>query len=145
MKERTVGLVTAEEFRKAREAADSLEEAEAKQRQEKEVNSPRMVNDRCLWQPSAATVFVWNRCAGCTVCKLYCRFLEGEPKPIRICTAFSRIVDPSPPPPCPQTPHGLKRVQTCCRSTVLFRIQTICLMVFDADGRHRVQPSLPSG
>lgn len=36
-KERTVGLVTAKEFREAREAADSLEEAEAKRRQEKEV------------------------------------------------------------------------------------------------------------
>ncbi|CAM9128272.1 unnamed protein product [Ectocarpus sp. 13 AM-2016] len=36
MRERTVGLVTAEEFRKAREAADSLEEAEAKRRQEEE-------------------------------------------------------------------------------------------------------------
>eukprot|EP00903_Cladosiphon_okamuranus_P017911 g16482.t1 len=37
MRERTVGLVTAEEFRKAREAADSLEEAEARRRQEMEV------------------------------------------------------------------------------------------------------------
>eukprot|EP00752_Nemacystus_decipiens_P005997 g5415.t2 len=36
MRERTVGLVTADEFRKAREAADSLEEAEAKRRQEEE-------------------------------------------------------------------------------------------------------------
>ena len=32
-----MGLVTAEEFRKAREAADSMEADEAKRRQEKEV------------------------------------------------------------------------------------------------------------
>lgn len=34
-----MGLVTAEEFRKAREAADSLEADEAKRRQEKEVRT----------------------------------------------------------------------------------------------------------
>lgn len=52
-----MGLVTAEEFRKAREAADSLEEAEAKRRQDKEVNRPRVVNDRCWWQLPTALVF----------------------------------------------------------------------------------------
>ncbi|CAM9857498.1 unnamed protein product [Scytosiphon promiscuus] len=39
MRERTVGLVTAEEFRKAREAADALEEVETKKRREKEVRT----------------------------------------------------------------------------------------------------------
>lgn len=39
--ERTIGLVTAEEFRKAREAADSLEAAETKQREDKEVRKKR--------------------------------------------------------------------------------------------------------
>lgn len=73
-----MGLVTAEEFRKAREVADSLEEAEAKRRQEKEVNWPRVVNDR--WQQlrlffmstgvQGIFAFSWKEHQGCDVFSL---------------------------------------------------------------------------
>ena len=73
-----MGLVTAEEFRKAREAADSLEEAEAKRRQEKEVNWPLVVDDRCLRQRPTA-LFIYSSGVPCMhALWWYCFFFERE-------------------------------------------------------------------
>ena len=79
-----MGLVTAEEFRKAREAAEHLEEAEARKRQEKEVNWPRVVDDRCLWATNhlLSLFLTCERCAGymCNkLCNIFRRGAAGAP------------------------------------------------------------------